>query len=176
VLLFEWIIGEFMPFIDYKDYEYKPWKPMPKPPCNNPEHNPPSHIVLQPGEHTYQCPGCGEKVTFVVRRLIIIGLPLSIPALFLIWIVRKISRMISGIKTSGGIEDLGFILGILVYSGIVAGVMVIAIFVAVMINGPIFGSAMLAAILTIAVEVFYAVNYNQQMRRARRNGVRTPLK
>lgn len=31
--------------------------------CNNPEHNPPGLIVLEPGIHTYQCPSCGEITT-----------------------------------------------------------------------------------------------------------------
>lgn len=28
--------------------------------CNCQEHYPPTHIVLDPGKHTYQCPFCGE--------------------------------------------------------------------------------------------------------------------
>lgn len=37
-------------------------------PCAHPEHNPPSHIVLQPGVYEHICPGCGEKKTFEVAR------------------------------------------------------------------------------------------------------------
>lgn len=28
--------------------------------CPDPEHLPPSHIVLKAGKHTYQCPSCGH--------------------------------------------------------------------------------------------------------------------
>ena len=28
--------------------------------CHHPEHNPPGHIVLQPGAYEYECPGCGR--------------------------------------------------------------------------------------------------------------------
>ena len=35
-------------------------------PCLNPEHDPPSMIVLEPGTYEYTCPGCGETVTFSV--------------------------------------------------------------------------------------------------------------
>ncbi len=37
-----------------------------KPPCMHPEHNPPSHMVLSPGEYEYTCPHCGHKVVFSV--------------------------------------------------------------------------------------------------------------
>jgi hypothetical protein len=37
-----------------------------KPPCLNPEHNPPSMIVLQPGIYQHICPGCGHSTTFTV--------------------------------------------------------------------------------------------------------------
>jgi hypothetical protein len=34
--------------------------------CLHPEHNPPSHIVLEPGDYIYSCPECGkEKVLSV---------------------------------------------------------------------------------------------------------------
>ena len=29
--------------------------------CNSPEHNPPTHIYLEPGEYDYVCPVCGHK-------------------------------------------------------------------------------------------------------------------
>ena len=35
-------------------------------PCMSPEHNPPMHIVLEPGTYEYVCPACGQKTTFVV--------------------------------------------------------------------------------------------------------------
>ena len=41
-----------MPFISHT--------PPPKR-CNSREHKPPGHIVLQPGDHVWKCPDCGEK-------------------------------------------------------------------------------------------------------------------
>lgn len=38
-------------------------------PCNNPEHNPPGHIVLKPGRYEYICPGCGHRQTFTVPSI-----------------------------------------------------------------------------------------------------------
>jgi|GEM_PF-4764016 len=40
---------------------YKPYKI-----CNHPEHNPPSHMVYQPGEYEWVCPGCGKVTKFIV--------------------------------------------------------------------------------------------------------------
>ncbi len=37
--------------------------------CLNEEHNPPSHISLKPGRHTYECPSCG-KITIINIPLI----------------------------------------------------------------------------------------------------------
>ena len=37
-----------------------------RPPCMSPEHNPPSHIVLEPGDYEYTCPSCGRVVNFSV--------------------------------------------------------------------------------------------------------------
>jgi hypothetical protein len=37
-----------------------------KPPCLSPSHNPPSHIVLEPGDYEYVCPSCGQRTTFTV--------------------------------------------------------------------------------------------------------------
>ena len=34
--------------------------------CLSPEHDPPSHMVLDPGTYKYTCPMCGEAVTFTV--------------------------------------------------------------------------------------------------------------
>lgn len=41
-----------MPFIDYE---------APEKICRHPEHEPPTHIVLRPGKHVYQCPSCKEQ-------------------------------------------------------------------------------------------------------------------
>ena len=36
-------------------------------PCLSPEHNPPSHIVLEPGgTYEYVCPACGKRIEFTV--------------------------------------------------------------------------------------------------------------
>jgi hypothetical protein len=37
-----------------------------KTPCLDPEHKPPSHIVLDPGTYEYSCPSCGETIVFTV--------------------------------------------------------------------------------------------------------------
>lgn len=34
--------------------------------CTSPEHNPPMHIVLEPGRYEYVCPACGYKQIFTV--------------------------------------------------------------------------------------------------------------
>ena len=34
--------------------------------CMSPEHNPPAHVVLEPGVYEHTCPDCGERVEFVV--------------------------------------------------------------------------------------------------------------
>ena len=34
--------------------------------CVNPEHDPPQHIVLEPGVWKYTCPGCGRTLTITV--------------------------------------------------------------------------------------------------------------
>lgn len=41
----------------------------PAPPCRHPGHNPPGHIVLEPGTYRYTCPGCGASVTFTVPAI-----------------------------------------------------------------------------------------------------------
>lgn len=43
-----------MPFVSFV-----PW-PTPKR-CLDAEHNPPGHIVLQPGLHVWVCPACGAR-------------------------------------------------------------------------------------------------------------------
>ena len=35
-----------------------------KPPCRHPGHNPPGHMVYQPGMYEYTCPACGKKQVF----------------------------------------------------------------------------------------------------------------
>jgi len=44
-----------MPFINHKLIN-------PKEVCNSPEHEPPTLIHLEPGEHTWKCPMCGEEI------------------------------------------------------------------------------------------------------------------
>jgi hypothetical protein len=34
--------------------------------CRHPEHNPPTHIYLEPGTYEYICPACGHKQVFSV--------------------------------------------------------------------------------------------------------------
>lgn len=43
-----------MPFKKIKDYKGKKV-------CMSPEHNPPTHIVLDAGEYVYTCPVCGKE-------------------------------------------------------------------------------------------------------------------
>ena len=57
-----------MPFTKFKPFDDDKsgsWSGKIKP-CVHPSHDPPGMIVLPPGEHTYQCPGCGKEVTFTV--------------------------------------------------------------------------------------------------------------
>ena len=37
--------------------------------CKSEEHNPPSHIVLEPGTYEYECPRCGHKQVFTVPNI-----------------------------------------------------------------------------------------------------------
>lgn len=37
--------------------------------CQNPDHNFPSHIVLEPGVWEHECPGCGKKVQVFVASV-----------------------------------------------------------------------------------------------------------
>ena len=39
-------------------------------PCFHPEHNPPAHIVLEPGVWRHTCPCCGKKTEFVVQAIV----------------------------------------------------------------------------------------------------------
>ena len=47
-----------------------PLKKLSDPPkiCNDPNHDPPPHIVLENGTYEYECPSCGHKVIFTVSR------------------------------------------------------------------------------------------------------------
>ena len=38
-------------------------------PCLHPEHNPPTHIHLEPGVYEYVCPACGRTTTFSVPSI-----------------------------------------------------------------------------------------------------------
>jgi len=49
-----------MPFIDYKETP-------PEKRCTHPEHDPPKHMVYQPGTYTYKCPACGKITRFIVN-------------------------------------------------------------------------------------------------------------
>ena len=37
--------------------------------CRHPEHNPPMHIVLEPGRWEHTCPACGNKTIFTIPRV-----------------------------------------------------------------------------------------------------------
>lgn len=41
-----------------------------EPPCISYEHDPPMHIVLQPGTYEYTCPACGRIQVFTVPCII----------------------------------------------------------------------------------------------------------
>ena len=58
-----------MPFIKYEplDPDHKVSGQIRKR-CRSREHNPPSHIVLRDGKHTWECPECGETVIIVVAE------------------------------------------------------------------------------------------------------------
>ena len=49
-----------MPTIKIKEYK----------PCLSSEHNPPSHMVFQPGEYEHECPSCHKKQRFSVPMVI----------------------------------------------------------------------------------------------------------
>ena len=38
-------------------------------PCFSPAHDPPMHIVLEPGTYEHTCPVCGKTVTFTVPMI-----------------------------------------------------------------------------------------------------------
>jgi hypothetical protein len=37
--------------------------------CISPEHNPPSHMVYEPGTYEYTCPACGKTIVFTVPSM-----------------------------------------------------------------------------------------------------------
>lgn len=49
-----------MPFTDHKPF---PTSKI----CTSREHNPPSHICLPAGTHSWQCPQCGFVTVFIVN-------------------------------------------------------------------------------------------------------------
>lgn len=38
-------------------------------PCAAPEHQPPMHMVYEPGTYEYTCPSCGKRTVFRVPRM-----------------------------------------------------------------------------------------------------------
>ncbi len=53
-----------MPFIEHIP---------PKKVCLSAEHKPPTHIVLEPGIHIWQCPACGEQTPIEIHQITIIS-------------------------------------------------------------------------------------------------------
>ena len=49
-----------MPFTKIRDF--------PQRMCLHPEHNPPSHQVMENGVYEYKCPGCGNVTVVVVYQ------------------------------------------------------------------------------------------------------------
>jgi hypothetical protein len=43
-----------------------PGWPRPGQLCLDPDHNPPSHMVFEPGAYEHECPSCGRKLMFTV--------------------------------------------------------------------------------------------------------------
>lgn len=39
-------------------------------PCTHPEHDPPKHMVYEPGTYEYICPACGKKTVFEVPAIV----------------------------------------------------------------------------------------------------------
>lgn len=56
-----------MPTRRLPDPDQKSWVPHP---CMHPEHNPPKHMVFQPGHYEHECPGCGRKQQFFVQGVV----------------------------------------------------------------------------------------------------------
>jgi hypothetical protein len=49
-----------------KKLETVPWTPIAYPPCNDPDHDPPKHMVFKPGNYLHSCPSCGRQLYFIV--------------------------------------------------------------------------------------------------------------
>lgn len=49
-----------------KKIEDKPFIIKGKEPCKSPEHEPPTHVSLQPGTYEHKCPLCGDVRVFRV--------------------------------------------------------------------------------------------------------------
>lgn len=47
--------------------DFDGWQTKDKRGCYHPEHNPPTHIVLEPGIYEHTCPGCSRKIEFSVQ-------------------------------------------------------------------------------------------------------------
>jgi hypothetical protein len=39
--------------------------------CRDPDHNPPNHMVYEPGVYEHICPACGQKQTFHIEGFIL---------------------------------------------------------------------------------------------------------
>ena len=39
--------------------------------CRDPEHNPPTHWVPEPGIYEHKCPSCGRTITFAVGHRVV---------------------------------------------------------------------------------------------------------
>lgn len=38
--------------------------------CRHPEHNPPTHMVYEPGVWEHICPSCGNRIVFTVSSVV----------------------------------------------------------------------------------------------------------
>ena len=45
----------------------KEWYKAVEPRCYYPDHDPPQHIVLEPGMYEHTCEGCGKRQVFIVH-------------------------------------------------------------------------------------------------------------
>lgn len=57
-----------MPIRKIEEEPTKSW--FPKQACRDPEHDPPTHIVLEPGLYEHECPSCQRTVRFRIQRVI----------------------------------------------------------------------------------------------------------
>lgn len=51
----------FEPFDDNHKYIFEP--------CKSSEHNPPSHMFLEPGTYVWTCPSCGKSTVIIVPKI-----------------------------------------------------------------------------------------------------------